>query len=65
MARLSGNKAKRLRQLDSHDEVRAAFDALLAIPALLVHGMQIGSLPDALASNCDEVCIFLLSLSVS
>lgn len=57
MARLSSNKAKRLRQLDSHDEVRAAFDALLTIPALLVHGMQFGSLPDALASSCDEVCI--------
>lgn len=57
MARLSPNKAKRFRQLSSHEEVCAAFDALLEIPALLVHGMQFGSLPDALASSCDEVCI--------
>ena len=64
MARLSANKAKRFRQLSSHEEVCAAFDALLEIPALLVHGMQFGSLPDALASNCDEVCIFRSTLSV-
>lgn len=59
MARLSSNKAKRLRQLESHDDVCAAFDALLQIPALIVHGMQLGSLPDVLASNCDEVCILI------
>ena len=59
MARLSSNKARRLRQLESHDDVCAAFDALLPIPALLVHGMQLGSLPNVLASNCDEVCILI------
>lgn len=62
MARLSHNKAKRFRQLDSHDEVRASFDTLLQIPVLLVHGMQFGSLPEVLATNCDEVCSFRLLL---
>lgn len=64
MARLSNNKVKRFRQLSSHMEVRAAFDKLLAIPALLVHGMTFGSLPEALASNCDEVCTFRSSVSI-
>ena len=64
MARLSSNKEKRFRQLSSHEDVCAAFDALLAIPALLVHGMKLGSLPQALALKCDEVYISCLSLSV-
>ena len=55
MARLSDNKARRLRGLESHASVQAAFDSLLAVPALIVHGMQIGSLPQVLAIGCDEV----------
>ena len=55
MARLSDNKARRLRGLESHPSVRAAFDSLLSVPALIVHGMQIGSLPQVLAMGCDEV----------
>ncbi|KAF9883067.1 hypothetical protein FE257_004124 [Aspergillus nanangensis] len=54
MARLSSNKAKRLRQLSSHPTVRAGFDSLLAIPALLLHGMILGSLPRALAADIPE-----------
>ena len=53
--RISENKARRMRQLSSHVEVRAAFDALLAIPALLEHGMMLGSIPRALAVDCHEV----------
>jgi hypothetical protein len=55
MARLSANKAKRFRQLNSHVDVRAAFDRLRIIPALLVQGMKFGSIPRALATNCFEV----------
>ena len=55
MARLSDNKARRLRGLESHASVRAAFDSLLAVPALVVQGMQIGSLPQVLAMCCDKV----------
>ncbi|KAJ5730169.1 uncharacterized protein N7483_004677 [Penicillium malachiteum] len=47
--------ARRLRALESRPHIRTAFDYLLALPALLVHGMQIGSLPEVLALNCDEV----------
>ncbi|KAI2835487.1 hypothetical protein CBS11350_10013 [Aspergillus niger] len=54
MARLSANKAKRFRQLNSHVDVRAAFDRLRIIPALLLHGMKFGSIPRALATNCFE-----------
>jgi hypothetical protein len=55
LARLSDNKARRLRGLESHPSVRAAFDSLLTLPSLLIHGLQIGSLPQALAISCDEV----------
>jgi hypothetical protein len=55
MARLSANKAKRFRQLNSHVDVRAAFDRLRVIPALLLQGMKFGSIPRALATNCYEV----------
>ncbi|OQD76719.1 hypothetical protein PENANT_c125G11294 [Penicillium antarcticum] len=54
LARLSDNKARRLRGLESHPSVRAAFDSLLGLPSLMIHGMQIGSLPQALAICCDE-----------
>ncbi|GFF96384.1 hypothetical protein IFM53868_08512 [Aspergillus udagawae] len=54
MARLSANKAKRFRQLNSHVDVRAAFDRLRIIPALLLQGMKFGSIPRALATNCYE-----------
>ncbi|KAF4765573.1 hypothetical protein HAV15_003280 [Penicillium sp. str.  len=55
-ARLSENKAKRLRQLMSPDNVDicAAFDALLPIPGLW-NGLSIGSLNRVLALKCDEV----------
>lgn len=60
MARLSPNKSKRLRQLSSRVDIRAAFDRLLMIPSLLVQGMKIGSLARVLATNCDEVCTVLV-----
>jgi hypothetical protein len=56
MARLSPNKVKRFRQLSSRTEVRAAFDRLRMIPALLLQGMKFGSLPRVLATSCNEVC---------
>ncbi|KAJ5216815.1 hypothetical protein N7468_009823 [Penicillium chermesinum] len=61
LARLSENKARRLRGLESHPNVRSAFDSLLAIPALVVHGMQIGSFPQALAICCDEEIVHALN----
>ncbi|KAF7136920.1 hypothetical protein CNMCM5793_006582 [Aspergillus hiratsukae] len=54
MARLTANKAKRFRQLTSRVDVRAAFDRLRIIPALLLQGMKFGSIPRALAMNCYE-----------
>ncbi|KAJ6081405.1 hypothetical protein N7499_006279 [Penicillium canescens] len=53
-ARLSPNKLKRLQQLESHDDVRAAVNSLLALPALLEQGMKICSISRALAIGCDE-----------
>ncbi|KAL5335653.1 hypothetical protein BJX70DRAFT_390567 [Aspergillus crustosus] len=47
-------EAKRFRQLSSRADVRAAFDRLRIIPALLFQGMKLGSLPKALATNCYE-----------
>ncbi|KAJ5369939.1 uncharacterized protein N7496_006031 [Penicillium cataractarum] len=61
LARLSDNKARRLRGLESHPSVRAAFDSLLVLPSLLIHGMQIGSLPQALAISCDEEIVHALN----
>ncbi|KAJ5152435.1 hypothetical protein N7492_009715 [Penicillium capsulatum] len=61
LARLSDNKARRLRGLESHPGIRAAFDSLLVLPSLLVHGMQIGSLPQALAICCDEEIVHSLT----
>lgn len=54
MARLTANKAKRFRQLTSRVDVRAAFDRLRIIPALLLQGMKFGSIPRAFATNCYE-----------
>ncbi|KAL5687471.1 hypothetical protein EMGR_001738 [Emarellia grisea] len=54
MARLTANKAKRFRQLTSRVDVRAAFDRLRIIPALLQQGMKFGSIPRALATKCYE-----------
>ncbi|GFF28549.1 hypothetical protein IFM61606_10181 [Aspergillus udagawae] len=54
MARLTANKAKWFRQLTSRVDVRAAFDWLRIIPALLLQGMKFGSIPRALAMNCYE-----------
>ncbi|KAJ5676451.1 hypothetical protein N7536_012623, partial [Penicillium majusculum] len=45
LARLSDNKARRLRGLKSYPSVRAAFNSLLGLPSLMIHRMQIGSLP--------------------
>ncbi|KAF4763054.1 hypothetical protein N7455_003820 [Penicillium solitum] len=61
LARLSDNKARRLRGLESHPSVRAAFDSLLGLPSLMIHGMQIGSLPQALAICCDEEIVHALT----
>ncbi|KAJ5249524.1 hypothetical protein N7524_011840 [Penicillium chrysogenum] len=61
LARLSDNKARRLRGLESHPSVRAAFDSLLVLPSLVIHGMQIGSLPQALAICCDEEIVHALT----
>ncbi|KAL4783681.1 hypothetical protein BJX76DRAFT_244044 [Aspergillus varians] len=61
MARLSPNKSKRLRQLSSRVDIRAAFDRLLMIPSLLVQGMKIGSLARVLATNCDEEIVHALN----
>ncbi|KAJ5988270.1 hypothetical protein N7481_003480 [Penicillium waksmanii] len=61
LARLSENKARRLRGLESHPTVRAAFDSLLVLPSLVVHGMQIGSFPQALAICCDEEIVHALN----
>ena len=66
-SRLSDNKAKRLRQLMSPDNVDicASFDALLPIPGLW-SGMAIGSLHRVLALKCDEVSLSpLVSLTLS
>ncbi|KAJ5346216.1 hypothetical protein N7452_004220 [Penicillium brevicompactum] len=60
LARLSDNKARRLRGLESHPSVRAAFDSLLVLPSLMIHGMQIGSLPQVLAIYCDEEIVHAL-----
>jgi hypothetical protein len=57
MACLSPNKVKQFRQLSSRTEVRAAFDRLRMIPALLLQGMKFGSLPRVLATSCNEVCL--------
>lgn len=65
MARLSPNKVKRLRQLSSRTEVRAAFDRLRMIPALLLQGMKFGSLPRVLATSCNEVCLAFTLTSAS
>ncbi|OJD10549.1 hypothetical protein ACJ73_09760, partial [Blastomyces percursus] len=61
-SRLSSNKAKRFRQLSSpaHVDIRAAFDALLAIPGLW-NGMNLGSLHRVLALNCDEEIVTYLT----
>jgi hypothetical protein len=55
-SRLSPNKAKRLQQLTSLDNVYlcAAFDGLLPIPGLW-NGMSLGSLNSVMALKCDEV----------
>ncbi|KAJ5215343.1 uncharacterized protein N7498_001750 [Penicillium cinerascens] len=53
-ARLSPNKLKRFNQLKSHDDVRAALNSLLALPALLDQGLKLCSVSRALAIGCDE-----------
>jgi hypothetical protein len=55
LARLSNSKSRRLRGLESHPHVCAAFDSLLALPAMRVHGMQIGSIPEVLAMTWNEL----------
>ncbi|KAJ5940479.1 hypothetical protein N7516_000647 [Penicillium verrucosum] len=60
-SRLSPNKLKRFQQLESHDDVRAAVNSLLALPALLEHGMKICSISRALAIGCDEELVIGLN----
>jgi hypothetical protein len=40
---------------ESHPNVQTAFDSLFTLPSLLIHRMQIVSLPQARAICCDEV----------
>jgi hypothetical protein len=65
-AKLSDNKAKRLRQLSDNIELREAFNALLSIPGLW-GGMSIGKLAKVMALDCDEVIcsISFFSLAAS
>jgi Protein of unknown function (DUF3723) len=53
-ARLSPNKAKRLRQLRKNIDISSAFDALLPIPGVW-GGMSIGNLAKVMALDSDEV----------
>ncbi|KAL4960565.1 uncharacterized protein BDV14DRAFT_192865 [Aspergillus stella-maris] len=62
ISRLSPNKAKRLRQLSSRLDIRAAFDRLRTIPALLIQGMKLGSIPRVLATSCDEEIVHALDV---
>lgn len=52
--RLSSHRAKNLKQLFRHEDITAAFDSLLEIPALL-EGMRISTLHKMFATRCDEV----------
>jgi hypothetical protein len=54
-ARLNGNRMQNLKMLLQHDELRAAFDALLDIPGLW-YGMQLTTIHKMLALKFDEVC---------
>lgn len=56
-ARLSANKAKRLRQLQKNIDISSAFDALLPIPGVW-SGMSIGYLAKVMALDSDEVVAF-------
>jgi hypothetical protein len=53
-ARLSEDKARRLRQLSNDIDLRSAFDGLLAIPGLW-GGMSLGNIGKMMALKCDEV----------
>jgi hypothetical protein len=53
-ARLSSNKARRLKQLHKNTKINCAFDALLPIPGLWA-GMSIGKLAKVMALDSDEV----------
>lgn len=52
--RLTPHRTKNLKQLFRHDELTAAFDALLDIPGLW-DGMRISTLHKMMAIKCDEV----------
>ena len=53
-ARLRGNRAQNLRSLLRHDEIRAAFDALLDLPGLW-YGMQLSTIHKMMGLRFDEV----------
>lgn len=52
--RLSSHRATNLKQLFRHEDITAAFDSLLEIPALL-EGIRISTLHKMFATRCDEV----------
>lgn len=52
--RLTPHGSKNLKQLFRHDELTAAFDALLDIPGLW-GGMRISTLHKMMAIRCEEV----------
>jgi Protein of unknown function (DUF3723) len=53
-ARLRGNRAQNLKSLLRHDELRAAFDALLDVPGLW-DGMQLTTIHKMMALKFDEI----------
>ena len=53
-ARLRGNRPQNLKSLLQHDELRAAFDALLDMTGLW-GGMQLTTIHKAMAMKLDEV----------
>ncbi|EED20933.1 conserved hypothetical protein [Talaromyces stipitatus ATCC 10500] len=59
-ARLTEEKARRLRQLSDNAELCSSFDAILGIPGLW-SGMSLGNLGKLMALNCDEEIVHYLS----
>ena len=53
-ARLTPHRRKNLKRLFQHDELTAAFDALLDVPGLW-GGMRISTLHKVMTMRCDEV----------
>ncbi|KUL83669.1 hypothetical protein ZTR_11069 [Talaromyces verruculosus] len=59
-ARLTEEKARRLRQLSDNAEICSSFDAILGIPGLW-SGMSLGNLGKLMALHCDEEIVHYLS----